>query len=560
MSPTAYYDLRQEANKLFQQRDYAKAGEAYERLTKAYPADGETWYWLGMSLYNSQQFRRAAEAFDKTDKLGTRAFIDDPATGFTAYAAKFPRYAALAFARANEPQRALEWLEKAIVEYHIEEPLALLQDEAFAILRENPRFQKLIGAPLPVSVSREEGWNKDIDYLLMRIRQYNPAIYSRNPLPEKITEAADALRRRISALTDAEIAVELQHLLALLAHGHSSLAFPYAAIPGENVKFARLPVQFYLFPEGIYIINARKEYEDLIGARIVSFDETPAGKALEAMAYLKERENDAHLAHGAMTFLELPGVLHALKLTRQPDRVQLTVIDRSGQKRTISPEPLPNGGDQGKIQESKIPGAPPPPLYLQNSNDYFWVKNFPEDKTLYIAFNQVLNKQDETLAQFGVRIRKFLDENKVQNLIVDVRRNNGGNTYLYNEFLRTLIAFDAQPGKRLFVITARRTYSAASNFITDVDRLTNAVFVGEPSSGKPQMLGGDITGFVLPYSKINFILGGVSWKLTSPRDTRFWIAPEIPIELNAKDYFANRDPALEMILALIKNGENGNRK
>jgi hypothetical protein len=79
------------------------------------------------------------------------------------------------------------------------------------------------------------------------------------------------------------------------------------------------------------------------------------------------------------------------------------------------------------------------------------------------------------------------------------------------------------------------------------------VFVGEPCGGKPNTHG-DESPTVLPYSGLEFGLSCVYWQLSSPRDTRRWIPPSIPVPLSADDYFANRDPALELILKLIRKG------
>jgi tetratricopeptide (TPR) repeat protein len=551
INPTAYYALSQEANQLFQQKDYAKAAEAYEKLTKAYPLDGETWYFFGRALYESGQFRAAGQAFDKVDELGVRAYISVPNSNFTAYTASFPRLAALGYMRANEPERALDWLEKAVVKYHLESPQTLFQDKVFAPLKDNPRFIKLAGAPVSAAVSRVKGWRGDLDFLLTRLRLTNP-VYSQRPLPVQINQAAERLRKQIPNLSDVQIAVEMQHLLALLGQSHNTFYFPYIELEGERVAFTKLPLTFYLFPEGLFIIDASKEYENLIGSRVVSFDDTLAEKAIEATQYLKDRENDVEIAHGSPVFLALPQVLHALKLTRRPERVELTIIDSSGQKRTVTPEPVPNKGGQRRLEASRLPNAPKPPLYLTRPDDLFWFEPLPEHKTLYVQFNEVGRKPNETLAQFGLKLRKFLAENDVKNLIVDVRCNNGGNTYFYTELLRTLIAFDAQEGNRIYVPIARKTFSAAQNFITDVDRLTDAVFVGEPSGGKPITIGGDLTNLTLPYSGLRLGIAGATWQLTSPRDTRLWIAPEVPVALTAKDYFSNRDPAMEAIISLIR--------
>lgn len=197
-----------------------------------------------------------------------------------------------------------------------------------------------------------------------------------------------------------------------------------------------------------------------------------------------------------------------------------------------------------------MPGAPEPPLYLRNTNETHWFVHLPESDAVYVQFYDVADDSDETLAQFGIRLRNFLSEHDdVRNLIVDLRRNYGGNSYLYPELSRTLVHFDAQQEKRLFVLIGRTMFSAAENFAVDVDRLTNATFVGEPTSGRPQAYG-DSPAFVLPYSGMRGGIAAVLWNLSSPRDRRARIAPDIPVALTAADYFANRDPVLETVLRL----------
>jgi tetratricopeptide (TPR) repeat protein len=70
MSSPAYYELLQEARRLYQQRDYAKAAEAYERLAEAYPFDGENWLRLGNSRYFLKQYQSAIESYKKARELG----------------------------------------------------------------------------------------------------------------------------------------------------------------------------------------------------------------------------------------------------------------------------------------------------------------------------------------------------------------------------------------------------------------------------------------------------------------------------------------------------------
>ena len=73
---------------------------------------------------------------------------------------------------------------------------------------------------------------------------------------------------------------------------------------------------------------------------------------------------------------------------------------------------------------------------------------------------------------------------KTRALILDLRLNHGGNGNLRTRLVRELIrAEDADT--RLFVLTWRGTFSASQFILDDLDRLTDAVFVGEPASSKP---------------------------------------------------------------------------
>lgn len=544
LTPSDYYRLSQEADRYYQQQNHAKAAEIYEKLTKAYPFDGATWRRLALSLYRAGRFQEAIQPFIKANELGTTPN---------------PQYIVLniaqSYALAGDKENALFWIKKLVGQFRFNQKPTLLKDAAFASLRDDPRFIKLVEPPIKAQFKREEGWRADIDYLLAEIKRLNP-VYNKQPLPYEIVQAATRLKTQIGKLSDAQILFEMQHLLALLKQSHNGLEFDE---PGKLVKLTQLPMVFKLFPEGLYIVDALQPYENLIGAKVLQFDDTSAERALEATGYVVPRENPMAINWSGPDFLKFVQLLYTLKLTRNPDRVNLTVIDHEGKTRVVAPEPISVSKkyQNPKLKAPRLSNLPAAPLYLSRPDDKYWFEFLEKNKTVYVQYNQVSDKQnDETLAQFGLRLREFIAKNEVRNLIIDVRRNNGGSTFVDAELLRTLIEFDTKKDNRLFVITGRNTFSAASNFITDVNRLTNAVFVGEPSSSTPLMIGGDEALLVLPYSGTLGFIASTTWALTAPRDARLWIAPDIPMQLTAKDYFANRDPIMESILGLINKGES----
>lgn len=189
------------------------------------------------------------------------------------------------------------------------------------------------------------------------------------------------------------------------------------------------------------------------------------------------------------------------------------------------------------------------PLAFEHADKAHWFTAITESDALYVQVNQTLDSPDETLEAFGIRLRQALAHNTPRTLILDLRNNNGGNTYLYVELLRTIISFTADSSHRLYVVIGRNTYSAAANLTADLERLAHPVFVGEPTSMTGNAYG-DESEIVLPYSGIAAGVSGVKWQFGYPYDRRRSIVPDVPVELTARDYFEGRDPILETIKML----------
>jgi hypothetical protein len=191
----------------------------------------------------------------------------------------------------------------------------------------------------------------------------------------------------------------------------------------------------------------------------------------------------------------------------------------------------------------------PLPLYLRNCDLLYWFEHLPEHGLVYFQFNSVADQQPETFTAFCERLFAFIGRHAVSKLVLDVRWNGGGNTFLTQQLLHHLIRCTQvnQPGG-LFVIIGRATFSAAQNTATAIERETDAIFVGEPSGSCPNFIGETIP-FELPYSKTTVNVADLYWQTSWPNDHRPWIAPELYAPPTFEAYRQNRDPAMEAILA-----------
>ncbi len=95
------------------------------------------------------------------------------------------------------------------------------------------------------------------------------------------------------------------------------------------------------------------------------------------------------------------------------------------------------------------------------------------------------------------------------------------------------------------MLIGRRTFSAAQNGVNELERHTEAVFVGEPTGATPNHYG-DAIRFETPNAGIPFFVSTLYWQ-NHPRDDRPWTAPEVSAPPTREAYLAGWDPAFRAI-------------
>jgi hypothetical protein len=366
--------------------------------------------------------------------------------------------------------------------------------------------------------------------------------FRREAFGPEFEAAIRRLERRIPELSDGRLVVELQRLVTLLNDGHSRIDVR----PGARF----LPIDLYWFSDGLFIVNGVGEAAQWIGARVLAFGEAPTEALLDSLPALVPRDNPMGVRWIGPRVLVNLDYLEALGGTRDPERGVLTIQQRDGVRRTITLD----GGPPRPPAKLVAPfgDTARAPLFLKRVPDPYWFTSLPEARAIYFQFNQVVNQPGEPIAQFAPRLLEAVRDPAVTNLIVDVRHNNGGNSYLYPPLLRILAFFqEAGADHRIFYLAGRNTFSAAQNFSTNVERLTNAVFVGEPTGASPNFVGEGPIWFELPYSRVRANISTWYHQFSFWSDTRVWIAPDVPVELSSAQYFGRSDPVLAAVLELI---------
>jgi hypothetical protein len=203
-----------------------------------------------------------------------------------------------------------------------------------------------------------------------------------------------------------------------------------------------------------------------------------------------------------------------------------------------------------RLMEPAFPGfvyalpRRPAPLYLRRRGQDHYVTTIARGRAVFVGYNFTLGS---TFAE-ARQVLRLAKRKKVRRVIVDVRLNPGGDNHTYVDLLRALRSKSVNRRGRLVVLVSRSTFSAAQNFITEVERKTRAVFIGETSGGSPNLYG-DAAGVDLPTVGVNVEVAGRYWQKSFAADTRVAIEPKVTVPLASSAFFRGKDPVLAAALA-----------
>lgn len=541
-----YFKQRNEAIDLIKNEKWQEAIPILKKLTQAYQKDGDIFYLLGLSYYKVQQYPNAINALKQHLDLGGGTVLtgnpigSNPSNDIMIQIAK-------AYAFNGDKSNMMLWLQKGFTARYDEKPF-LIGDPAFESFKNDNDFKALFGIDTYENISRDIAWKKDLFYLEKRIKELlhpnNKAL-----IKTDFSKSIQNIIAKITTLSNEEIVVEVMKVIGNLGSGHN-LIIPTTPKLGTLKK---MPVQFYQFSDGLFIVDAEKGYEQWIGYEVKSIANTSVEEALKKTSAVNARDNDMQLMWLGPYYLGLPDVLKGLGIIDNTNEIAITLKDSKENTQQVIMNPV-SWSFSGLAKMPKLK-AEHQPLYLSKRDDLYWYKLLPENNAIYVQFNLVGQKEEQSLKDFNIELQRQINQNKIQNFILDLRHNNGGNGAILSPMIKTIINFEIlNPKGKIFVIAGRETFSAAQNLLTRITTTTNAVFVGESSGSSPNFTG-ESGWFRLPNSGLMGIVSSQYHQSSESEDNRKWIAPHVPVNRSSTDYFTGKDKAMNVIKEIIKLSE-----
>lgn len=516
--------------------DWPEAARLYALLAAENPSQG--WFFLEVAnaRYRTEEWESAAEAYGRAAELGFRR-------GACFY------NQACCLSRLGRTEEAVAALEAAIRSGLQDREELLRTDTDLDAIRETPLFRERILPVAPPPTDRVAAWRVDLGYLDRRVRETHWDPFRVLPEAEWARELG-AIADAVPALDDPAITVRLMQLVARLGDGHS------AVWPRSDGSWHAVPAEFYLFSDGLYLRAAAPEYAEAIGARVLRIGKVSAEEALRRAESVTPRDNAMTLRWIAPQVLSILEALDGLEIADGTEGLDVEVEGADGARRTVHFAAVPfhwmHGTPEGFATMADGAEAPVP-HWRKAPADPYWFERIAEDDLTYFQFNLVRDREHgPSIAEFTRTLFDSLAAHGSGALVIDVRRNNGGNNFLLTPLLDAIRSTPAVRERgRLFVIIGRNTFSACQNFVNRLDRDVRPIFVGEPTGSRPNFVGED-NPISLPWSGLTVSASSRYWQDALSEDERVWIAPEILVEMSSADFRENRDPAMEAIRSYLK--------
>ena len=353
-----------------------------------------------------------------------------------------------------------------------------------------------------------------------------------------------------------EIRIALMRLIAKLKDGHSGVWIQDMVFPGRNTKW--FPIRMYYFKEGLYIIAADAKYSEYIGGKVEQIGNLSEKEASKKLFDISNGENEYGDIFKAPMFMIYPPILNGLGIIKNEEQLMLKVRLTDGSLKEIHVDSkeynmglLPffdsfqSPSENSVRLDEKLNLSWPSTKWGDVSPPY--VVNYMEDKsTLYIKLNVLRDPPNFSLMDTYDEVWEIIRKKKVDKLIIDLRNNGGGNLDNGWPFIFKIRGefSELNDKKKLIVLTGRKTFSAATAFMSMFETHTNATFIGEPSGGRPNQTEG-INGVdgILKLEKIDVdvVLSRGKWCHTFSLDNREYIEPDVLIQESITDWMKGID-------------------
>ncbi len=285
---------------------------------------------------------------------------------------------------------------------------------------------------------------------------------------------------------------ELCKLAAMLHDGHTSVQMPQEIVGDlQAYPFNANVIGGKLIVSAVPVDCQDCTGMEIVGAEIAGINGKSAEEVISALKTIVSYDTEAYAMANVASLINMRNALDFTGLGTDDGILQLEFADGS----EISFAPL-SLQEMNNLEYCTLVTNVERTLY---PSSYYECYDLSDD-TLFVQYNACMNADGYSVADFSNDVLGFIDNNGFSRIIVDLRFNGGGNSMLFDPFIKEL-------GKRIssgqckgFVLISTNTFSSAVLNAWNLKK-AGCVLVGTPTGGAINHYG-EVRTFDLPESGI----------------------------------------------------------
>ena len=401
---------------------------------------------------------------------------------------------------------------------------------------------------LVIGLSAQTGdvidWDYEIDLLARELAEKHPDLFFRTD-SEWYYHAMSQVVKETPGKSRFQVSVRLQQVLAAMGDAQTQINYHFLV-----EKSYILPIEYYWFEDGIYLLETDKKYEALLGKKLTAVNSVPIEVVIDSLATLLVLDNHSVLKNHIPQMLTWFQLLEYFGFADGKE-LSITVKDSTGEKlsRTFH---LPfELGEKIAIHPSSLP------LGWQDQKAFFREQYFENEHIYYIQYNRCWSREAEedygsgasalfmpSFKEFEKQVYPVLKKKEIDKLVFDIRFNKGGHASQGTEFISKICKTLPKDHGDIFVLVGRITSASAIINTVDFMKSADVVLVGEETSGKPNYFG-EVNRFVLPESRL--IVSYPTRYFSLLDEDLPTLIPDLMTPLGFEQYMKGIDPAMEAV-------------
>lgn len=344
------------------------------------------------------------------------------------------------------------------------------------------------------------------------------------------------LKSDLPQLSENQVLVRMMQLTHKIGDGHT--AFP---LWGNEIH--KLPIRLNSIQGKLIVTATTDEVTDILGSELRLVNGVAVRDVAEQLSGLVPfAENPYSSAVRVAQYATVAEVLNGLGLLSDDYTGEFSFV-----KNGVALSKTLRASKDPKFDRALHHHHPLSENKIKTIGEGLWFSAAMDKQSVYVKFARYPNKRD--MHDFARALLKYIEHNRSQHFIIDLRDNYGGDFFVgltLAEYLVRADSLDWQSGG--YVLINNTTYSAAMSNAAQFSRLLNARLVGEPTGAKPKGFQ-DLGEFTLPNSNWVVTYSKRYYDFTGSDDDALY--PTIPINVRLEDYLAKNDVALNWVLEQV---------